>query len=395
MRSLFAWFLPVLGLLVLATGRDGCAQVIDSSVNPQLTTSDTVNRRLARFDPVLVEVDYPKLMTRQGVPVEHGLGTYYIYVIRSTEVVVNGAAVLNPHSKPIYLVVWSDLPEITIEPVELRARACLLRGMIDNADSLLQAYTEAADRNWDYTDSLRQVIQKITYRTQRTDKLWNEAVTLLNNDLYYRDLYRQFLTYRNEAMFEDMGLYFIAPYFNDRVLKRNVVSSPWALPELQFTDDERAAMSQHTKRSFMFVGRGRRKNFARYERPTQTAAPPPAEAAPRTNPVPANARPQPSRPAPTPEADPDSESELESDVTPVSPSGDDDDTPPAPATTARPPATVQRPAPPRPQPVKPAPKSAAEQAEESKAPERPGSVFDFDTYKEKQAKAPVGSGKRP
>ncbi len=382
MRSVVAWFL--LGV-ALAGSQRARAQVIDSSVNPWLTTSDTVNARLARFEPVLVEVDYPKLMTRQGVPVEHGLGRYYIYVIRSTEVVVDGAAILNPQSKPIYLVVWSDLPEITIEPLELRAKACMLRGMIDNADSLLQHYTEAADRNWDYTDSLRQVIQKITYRTQRTDKLWNEAVTLLNNDLYYRDLYRQFLKYRNESMFEDMGLYFVAPYFNDRVLKHNVVSSPWALPELQFTDDERAAISQHTKRSFMFVGRGRRKNFARYERPTQGLAPA-AEPTPRSTTAP-------------PAQVPDEELDDEPDITPVSPNGasDDESSATPPPTSASPPrqppaaaqSTNQAPARRQASPSQQA-RPKPETAEELKDPQRPKSIFDFDTYKEKPAPAPKG-----
>lgn len=376
-----AWWIAA--LLSLACGAQ--AQVLDSSVNPWLTTSDTVNRRLANNQPVEIEVDYPKLMTRQGVPVEYGYGVYYLYVIRATEVRVSGASVIT-NDKPIYLAVWSDLAEITIEPLEIRSPALLIKGMIDNADSLSKLYAEQADRSWDYTDSLRQVIQKITYRTQRVEKQWSAAVTRLNNDLYYRDLYRQFITYRNESMFEDMGLFFVAPYFNDRTLKQNVVNTPWGLPMLNFTEEERAAMQDHRKGSFAFIGRGRRKNFARYDRPTQSSAPPASGATPAEEPPVA----EPS--APEPEVRPvDEEPEEEPNVTPVlpkageaaeTPSGTPEGPSKRPANSAAP-VSSPSPAPRRSPPPKPAEPPAGE---EEGGEERPSSVFDFDTYKEPQKK---------
>lgn len=117
----------LLGLLLLA---GVWAQPIYSGTEPNHTTSDSVNFRLRLTQGFDVRAPKPVLMNSSGYKVKNGYKTYYLYVVKCTDIFVNDFK-LDNKGMTTYLVVHSNMKRAGIMPDTLNSRALYLMGMID------------------------------------------------------------------------------------------------------------------------------------------------------------------------------------------------------------------------------------------------------------------------
>jgi hypothetical protein len=59
-----------------------CGQIIDSTVDPRITTNDTVNAFIKTTHGFDVEMQRPFLINRRGRKVKNGYNTYYLHIVR-------------------------------------------------------------------------------------------------------------------------------------------------------------------------------------------------------------------------------------------------------------------------------------------------------------------------
>jgi hypothetical protein len=105
-------------------------QPIFTTTNPNITTSDSLNFHLRSTNGYKILIREPRVMNRKGYRVRNGFTDYYLYVVRSTNILVEQHPIEN-HGLKAYLVVYSDKKKMYYDPDSIGGRCLYLLGMID------------------------------------------------------------------------------------------------------------------------------------------------------------------------------------------------------------------------------------------------------------------------
>ncbi|MCS7073896.1 MAG: hypothetical protein NZ108_05465, partial [Bacteroidia bacterium] len=111
------------------------AQVIDTIDDRNLTKNDTINFFLTVINGLEVEVENGEIINRKGKLVKYGWDCYYIHVLKTKKLTVNGAPMMT-RDRDIFIAVAAPVKKIKEMPSPFKSRALFLKGMVDNTDSL-------------------------------------------------------------------------------------------------------------------------------------------------------------------------------------------------------------------------------------------------------------------
>jgi hypothetical protein len=224
--------------LALAAGA-GCdvrAQIIDTAVWPYVTADDTVNTYLKRLSGVDVVIDRPKIHHSKGVEVVHGFKKYYIYIVSSKLVTINGVPLLDTVERRIYLLVTAPYKKIALDSLPvIYSRALFLLGMYDIDELELQAFALYVADCKNKADSVLTLIEgyKNSGRPIPSRMLSGYQAMCDEVDIsahLYR-LYSEFIKVKKKK--RRLSRFFTGNAFNNRSLRYNAISSPYGLPEIR------------------------------------------------------------------------------------------------------------------------------------------------------------------
>ncbi len=137
------------------------SQVIDTMRDPNISASDSVNkiiRTRALLDGVEVLIQTPRRGNRKGVKIRYGTKNYYLHVLKTQEIFIEGEP-LKYKGKRTYLLVSSPLKILPYRmPDSISLRAQFIKGMVDNLDSLIKAKRKEIRKLKREKDSLKIVI---------------------------------------------------------------------------------------------------------------------------------------------------------------------------------------------------------------------------------------------
>lgn len=143
------------------------AQIIDTIRERCITQKNSVNEHINIISRMVVTAKQPQKVTSKGKKIKNGYDTYYIHVIRAREVWVkvtkvnqdssriydvqkyfvyhglepsylDSAKISNRNNVPIYLAIASNRKKLPTFKKSFTSNALFLKGMIDNADSLIR-----------------------------------------------------------------------------------------------------------------------------------------------------------------------------------------------------------------------------------------------------------------
>jgi len=143
------------------------AQIIDTIRERCITQKNSVNEHINIISRMVVTAKQPQKVTSKGRKIKNGYDTYYIHVIRAREVWIkvtkvnqdssriydvqkyfvyhglepsylDSAKISNRNNVPIYLAIASNTKKLPTFKKSFTSNALFLKGMIDNADSLIR-----------------------------------------------------------------------------------------------------------------------------------------------------------------------------------------------------------------------------------------------------------------
>lgn len=226
------------------------SQVVDSPVDYQLTSNDTINQRIQKMKGFYVEIIEPILLHSSGVEVETGFESEWLYVVKSDSVWIDGERLAGSEGWPTYLVVRAKVPRITVSPEIIKGRALILKGMIDRTDSLIQFYTTDLENSRKKVDEMEASLPKNQVLNSKQIRSWDTVMTFYNNSLYFYNLYTTFKSYKkSKSKRSNFAKFFLSELFNKRNVKFALITVPLSIPLMTFSDDEKAMMKSKTKKN--------------------------------------------------------------------------------------------------------------------------------------------------
>ncbi len=142
-------------------------QIIDTIRERCITQKNSVNDNINIISRMVVTAKQPQRVTKKGKKIKNGYDTYYIHVIRAREVWIkvtkvkqdssiiydvqkyfvyhglepsylDSAKISNRNNVPIYLAIATKTKKLSDFKTHFTSNALFLKGMIDNADSLIR-----------------------------------------------------------------------------------------------------------------------------------------------------------------------------------------------------------------------------------------------------------------
>lgn len=228
------------------------AQLLDARVNPNLTPSDSINRRLAASEAFTLSINDPKIVNRKGVEMVNGFQTYYLYVVTARDVMIEGLPLLH-RGADVYFLMTCEYKEIDFELEPFETRATLLKGMIDKPDSMMHIYREKIAESAALVDTLEKQLAAMKQIPNKLRRRYDAAGTMLNNDRYYYQLYLLFKDYKKRPV-NDFPEYFTSSVYNFRNLHNGVTHQLGLLPEITLTEDQKTLLAERDKGGLFNTG---------------------------------------------------------------------------------------------------------------------------------------------
>lgn len=224
-------------------GRAASAQIIDTAVWPYVTADDTVNTFLKRLSGVDVTLDRPKIHNAKGVEITHGFGKYYLYVVSSKLVLINGMPLLDTVERRVYLAVTSRYKKIALDSLPvINSRALFLQGLYDIGDAEVQAFALYVADCKNKADSVLALLEEYRASGRIVPKRMLSGYQAMCDEMdvsahLYR-LYTEFVKIKKNG--PRLAKFFASNAFNNRSLRYNVVSGPYGLPEIRDEEEARS-----------------------------------------------------------------------------------------------------------------------------------------------------------
>ncbi|MCS6789944.1 MAG: hypothetical protein NZ580_03070 [Bacteroidia bacterium] len=202
-------------------------RLIDSPLNPNLTTDKRVNQKIRTTSPFLVQIARPRLLNLKGYALRHGFEQWYLYIIVAGEIRIAGKP-LRCQGLPTYIAIVSPLRKLQELPPVLETPALMLKGIVDYGDTIVHHFYAEARRLRAQLDSLKalppppdeiqaQNLQELLQKTQ--------------DSLVYAEVYRNLYCHFQKAKTSPKKIvkFFLSFPFN-RTLTYSIYSAPYALP---------------------------------------------------------------------------------------------------------------------------------------------------------------------
>lgn len=217
-------------------------RLIDSVIFPNITTSQKANKKVRTTRAFKVQIAKPELMTPTGKKLLHGFDTWYLYVVRATDIRVEGAPLRN-NALPTYLAIISDIPRNPPLPEVFESPALMVKGIVDYGDTLPRYLKREVKRLEVTLDSLAllptppnpEEAEAFTQLIQRTQD------SLTSAQMYYR-LYRTFRRVKNNPT-ALLGFFLSFPF--NRSLNYSIYSDPYALPQFRREKTQQPLQEKH------------------------------------------------------------------------------------------------------------------------------------------------------
>ncbi len=230
----------VFAALAAAVGfRPLAAQIIDTAVWPYVTADDTVNTYLKRLSGVDVTLDRPQIHNRKGIKITHGFGQYYLYVVSSKLVLINGVPLSDTVERRIYLSVMSRYKKIAWDSLPVvNSRALFLQGIYDIGEAEVQVSAMYVADCKNKADSVLKLLEEYRASGKIVPKRMLSGYQAMCDEMdvsahLYR-LYSDFV--KNKKNGRKLAKLFASNAFNNRSLRYNAISSPYGLPEISDED---------------------------------------------------------------------------------------------------------------------------------------------------------------
>ncbi|MCS6905635.1 MAG: hypothetical protein NZ576_09720 [Bacteroidia bacterium] len=205
------------------------SKIIDTDINARITPSDSIAFDIRKNRFLEVTLFSPKLVRYKGKKVKSTKGKFYVYVIRCPKLAVNGLEV-QKGPREVYLAVVSKQKRIYRLPDSIRTTANFLKGVVDNADSMVKFYKEQLLINKKDADSLVKLMKKSNYPGLFVYSQFQKMDEFMSTDWYY---YHFFRIFRYAKRKKKLPEFFLSPYYNQRFLHTNINKMPYGLPKVE------------------------------------------------------------------------------------------------------------------------------------------------------------------
>lgn len=222
------------------------AQLIDTIEDPFVTLNDSVNKRLSLLKGFDVSIISPEKVSGSGVKLKHGFDTYYMHVVKSKRVLVNGEPI-NNRGEDTYLAIITTDSRPDVEFDSIGGRALFLKGIVagENPEAKIEFYEKQAKKFDVAADSFTVLIDSLFVVEPWVKKRRDDFRLMASNCRFTAEAYGAFLDAGTEADF------FMTHYmnFSDRF---NIYTHPYGLPEVKPPPPppEEAAAPRKRKKSF-------------------------------------------------------------------------------------------------------------------------------------------------
>ncbi len=206
-------------------------RLIDSPRYTRLTFDPKINRRIRTTHPFQVQILRPKIQNSKGYPLPYGFDIYYLYIVRSEEVRIEGK-VLRSNGLPLYLAIVSLAPNLPDElPTVLTSPALMLKGIVDYGDTIVQYFKNEKTRLLTTLDSLRKLAPPPDeYQNEQFQEHLKKTEDSLRYAEAHYELYRTFKSAKGSG--QALIQFFLA-YPLNRDLTHSIYARPYALPQYQ------------------------------------------------------------------------------------------------------------------------------------------------------------------
>ncbi|MDW8416895.1 MAG: hypothetical protein RML92_05015 [Bacteroidia bacterium] len=220
-------------------------RLIDSPVQQYLPIGDIQTLRVSTERPFLVQLVRPKLQNSKGYPLIYGFETWYLYVVKTEQVRVDGK-VIHTRSLPVYLAIVSSAESLEDVPVVLETPALMLKGIVDYGDTIVKYFKREKKRLRMVLDSLmKQPVSEDAIQAEEQERTLEKVADSLDYAEAYYELYKKL----RSAKASDKGMiqFFLDFPFN-RTLTYSIYSAPYALPRYEPPRSESASRRQKKRR---------------------------------------------------------------------------------------------------------------------------------------------------
>jgi hypothetical protein len=204
--------------------------MIDTVEDPNITVSDSVNKRLSVLKGFKVLIMEPEVVTNGGVKVKNGFDTYYIHVVAAKDIFVDGAKVKN-RGERTFLAISAHSTSLKLDSSAIESRALFLKGLVlgENPKQKGEDLKKRAERSKKEADSIKTVV----------DSTFMPELELIEKAKYLRykaeqdsmgsEAYAEFS--RTGFKGNDVARFFLSRYFA-RSEDYNGWTHPYGLPEI-------------------------------------------------------------------------------------------------------------------------------------------------------------------
>ncbi|MGQ9863904.1 MAG: hypothetical protein ACUVRD_05430 [Bacteroidia bacterium] len=217
-------------------------RLIDSVIFPDITTSERANKKVRTTRAFKVQIARPELMTPTGKKLLHGFDTWYLYVVRATDIRIEGAPLRN-NTLPTYLAIISDIPRNPSLPEVFESPALMIKGIVDYGDTFPRYLKRETKRLKGVLDSLALLpVPFDPEEAERFDRLVQKTHDSLTSAQVYYRLYRTFRRVKNNPA-ALIGFFLSFPF--NRSLNYSIYSDPYALPQFRLEKTQQPLQEKH------------------------------------------------------------------------------------------------------------------------------------------------------
>jgi hypothetical protein len=205
------------------------AQVLDTDINARIIYNDSLTFDIRKNRFLQVTLYSPQLIRRRGKKVKTSKGKFYVYVVRCSRLTISGEEV-QKGPFDVYLAAVSKQKKIRSLPDSLPTTANFLKGVVDNADSMITFYKQRLLSAQKDADSLIKLIKSSPYPGLALYSQFQKIDEFISTDWYYYHLFRIFKYAKRK---KKLPQFFLSPYYNQRFLHTNINKMPYGLPQIE------------------------------------------------------------------------------------------------------------------------------------------------------------------
>jgi len=241
-------------------------QIIDTAMNPYVTTSDSINKMLQILHGMNVRIIAPKVKNYKfkGKKVKVNFKKYYVYVVKAQDIFINNARLAN-RGTPTFVIIISNVKKLT-EPIkEINCMATYMKAVVDYSDSL-NIIEGRLKMELNYIDSLRWYVEDNPKVDPTIKKAYEASITRAKKLKQTYDFYKDFKKLAKSK--KKILNFFYSNHFRT-TFKYNVVQMPLGMPQYFVEEDPDPSSSKHKVK-------GKKKGGGGGGPPDDQAPPPPS-----------------------------------------------------------------------------------------------------------------------